>query len=326
MLVLLGEADTGVLYADPQLRAVVAFVLEHGAHGDGAALGELDGVADQVGEDLLQPLRVALQLDRGIPVDQADQFQLLLVGGRSQHGQGVLDQVAEIEREVFQNQLAGLDLREIEDLVDDPQQAFRRFLDGREVVLLARAEFALLQQVGETEDAVERGADLVAHVGEELGLDPARLQGLLACQVQLDVLDLDGFQVLAYVLGGLVDVVLHFLLGALQRFRHAVDAGGQFVQLVAAHRWQAGFHAAFLELGDALADQFQRRVDRAAHAQGEEGGDAEAGGDQQEAGEQAAISAQQSPVVRQFQFDPAEYALVVRLGGAGQAVVAAKNR
>ncbi len=81
-----------------------------------------------------------------------------------------------------------------------------------------------------------------------------------------------------------------------------------------------------LELGDALADQFQRRVDRAAHAQGEEGGDAEAGGDQQEAGEQAAISAQQSPVVRQFQFDPAEYALVVRLGGAGQAVVAAKNR
>lgn len=62
------------------------------------------------------------------------------------------------------------------------------------------------------------------------------------------------------------------------------------------------------------------------HAQGEEGGDAEAGGDQQEAGEQAAISAQQGPVVRQFQFDPAEYALVVRLGGAGQAVVAAKNR
>lgn len=98
MLVFLGEADTGVLDADPQLRAVVAFVLEHGAYGDGAALGELDGVADQVGEDLLQPLRVALQLDRGIPVDQADQFQLLLVGGRSQHGQGVLDQVAEIER------------------------------------------------------------------------------------------------------------------------------------------------------------------------------------------------------------------------------------
>ncbi|MNZ61527.1 hypothetical protein D3C78_796260 [compost metagenome] len=320
------QADAGVLDADAQLRVLVVFVLDHGAHGDAAFVGELDGIAHQVGQHLLQALRVADQVQRGVSVDQADQLQVLLVGGRGEDGQGVLDQLAQVERDVLEDQFAGLDLREVEDLVDDAEQAVGGLLDGSQVIALAPGQFALLQQVGEADDAVERGADLVAHVGEELGLDPARLEGFLARQVQFDVLDLDGFQVLPHVLGGLVDVVLHFFLRAVQGRGHAVDAGGELVQLMAAEGRQAGFQAAFLELRDALGDLPQRRADGPAQAQGEEGGDHQTGDDQQQAGEQAAITAQQGAVVRQLQLHPAEQLLVVLGRIAGIGAVMAEHR
>ncbi|MCY1416081.1 hypothetical protein D9M71_315820 [compost metagenome] len=61
--VAVGQADAGVLHADAQLgQLVVAVVFEHGAHGDGAFAGELDGVAHQVGQDLLEAHRVAHEL------------------------------------------------------------------------------------------------------------------------------------------------------------------------------------------------------------------------------------------------------------------------
>nr|BFE94984.1 hypothetical protein GCM10020185_55200 [Pseudomonas brassicacearum subsp. brassicacearum] len=149
----------------------------------------------------------------------------------------------------------------------------------------------------------------MAHVRQELGFDPARFQGFLAGQVQLDVLDLDGFQVLAHVFGGLVDAVLQFFLGVLQGTGHAVDARGQFVQLLAAQRRQAGFQVTVLELRHGLLDLAQWTVDRAAHAQGQQPGQAQAGGDQQQAGEQAAIATQQHAAVGQLQLDPAQQAV-----------------
>ena len=112
-----------------------------------------------------------------------------------------------------EHQFAGFDFREIEDLVDDAQQAVGGFFDGAQVIELTRRQFAFLQQVGEAENAIERRADFMAHVGEELGFDPACFQRLLARQVQFDVLDLDGFQVLAHVFGGLIDTVLQFFAG-----------------------------------------------------------------------------------------------------------------
>ncbi len=222
--ILAGQADAGVLHADAQLHAVFLFFFNHRPGDDSALAGELDRVADQVGQDLLEPQRVAHQRQRRVAVDQADQFQLLGMGGGREDGQGVLQQVAQVERDAVEYQFAGFDLREVEDLIDDAQQVVSRFFDGTQVVQLARRELAFLQQVGKAEDAVERRADFMAHIGQELGLDTAGLQRLFARQVQLDVLDFDGFQILAHVFGGLVDAVLQFFLGVLQGFGHAVDA------------------------------------------------------------------------------------------------------
>src|SRR5690606_25667355 len=111
-----------------------------------------------------------------------------------QHGQRLVDQIAQVEGQILQYQLAGFDLREVEDLVDDRQQAIGGFVDGGQVLVLTSAQFAALQQRGEAENAVERRTQFVAHVGEELGLDAAGLLRRLARQIQFDVLDLDGLQ------------------------------------------------------------------------------------------------------------------------------------
>ncbi len=318
--VLIGQADAGVLHADAQLGTVAALVFDHRADHHGAFVGELDGVADQVGQHLLEPQRIAHQRQRRVAIDKADQLQLLGVRGRAEDGQGVLDQVAQVEGHALQHQLAGFDLREVENLVDDAQQAVGGLFDGRQVILLARGEIAFLQQVGETQNPVERRADLVAHVGEKLGFDPARFQRLLARQIQLDVLDLDGFQVLLHVLGGLVDALLQFLACAEQRLGHAVDTRGEFVHLVAAERRQPGFQIAVLELRHRRLHPVQRRADGAAHAQRQQGGEDQARADQQQTGEQAAVAAQQGALVGQFELQPADLALHVarRLGGEVQ--------
>ncbi|MNF57113.1 hypothetical protein D3C84_386270 [compost metagenome] len=181
--------------------------------------------------------------------------------------------------------------------------------------------------MGEAENAVERRADFMAHIGQEFGLDPARFQGFLARQVQFDVLDLDGFQVLAHVFGGLIDTVLQFFAGVLQGAGHAIDPGGQFIQLLTAERWQTRFQMAVLELRDGLFDLAQRPVDGAAHAQRQQGGARQTGGNQQQAGKQAAITAQQHTVVRQLQFDPAKQSLgFFRDQFAGEVAMFAEHR
>ncbi len=144
--------------------------------------------------------------------------------GRGEDGQGVLQQVAQVERDIVEHQLAGLDLREVENLVDDAQQVVSGFLDGAQVVELARGQLAFLQQMGEAQNAIERRADFMAHVGQEFGLDPACFKCFLARQVQFDVLDLDGLQILPDIFGRLIDAQLQFFLRVLQGCRHAVDA------------------------------------------------------------------------------------------------------
>ncbi|MNC06261.1 hypothetical protein D3C75_537680 [compost metagenome] len=249
------------------------------------------------------------------------------MGGRGEDGQGVLDQVAQVEGDAVEHQLAGLDLGEVEDLVDDPQQVVGGLLDSAQVVQLARCQLAFLQQVGETEDAVERGADFVAHVGQEFRLDAAGLQGFLARHVQLDVLDLDGFQVLAHVLGGLVDTVLQLFVGVVQGFGHAVDAARQLVQLMAAHGRQAFLEVAVLELVDCVLDALDRVVDGAAHAQCQQAAEHQTGEDQQQAGEQVAVAAQQGAVVGQLDLDPAQQAFGFgRHGIGGQVAMVAEHR
>ena len=109
----------------------------------------------------------------------------------------------------------------------------------------------LEQQLAEPDDGVHGCAELVADVGEELALDPGRLeqQGVALGQLR----DL-------HVQGGVVGVQL--LLGALEFGEHAVERLGQLLELVAGLDLRSDGQIALadplgrvLELADGVEDE-----------------------------------------------------------------------
>ncbi len=77
---------------------------------------------------------------------------------------------AQVERTVFQFELAGFDFGEIQDVVDDGEQRFAAGINGFDVTALLVAERGFEQQAGHGDDAVHGRADFVAHVGQKFGL------------------------------------------------------------------------------------------------------------------------------------------------------------
>ncbi len=154
--------------------------LGRGTDGDHAALGELHGVRDQVGDDLRQPRRVARQHGRDVRVTRHHEVEPLLAGQLGEHGGHLLQQQPDVEVQPLQLQPAGLDLGEVEDVVDQPEQRPAGRLDtGRQPVLLG-VERGAEQEVVEADHAVERRPDLVAHGGQEVRLLPRGLHRLVA--------------------------------------------------------------------------------------------------------------------------------------------------
>ena len=139
---------------------------------DFAALGELDGVVDEVGQDLTEAQRVAEQLlgNRGSDMDQELEPFLVRLLGRERGDRA--DHLVELEIGGLDVELAGLDLGEIEDVIDDAEQRRAGVVDLADVVALLGIKRRLEGEVRETDDGVHGRADLVAHVGQEHALLP----------------------------------------------------------------------------------------------------------------------------------------------------------
>ena len=117
----------GVPNGDPERRLGRAARLDR----DLALAGELERVAEQVDEDLADPLAVEDDLGRraGVLPGEADP---LLRGQRPVLGDDRLDELARIERLRVDRQPARLDLRQVEDLVDQAEQVATAALDPAE--------------------------------------------------------------------------------------------------------------------------------------------------------------------------------------------------
>ncbi len=98
---------------------------------------------------------------------------------RTEQRDEAVQQIAQIEVRVLQIEFARFDLREIEDVVDDVHQRVRRGADDPQVFLHFRLERMIERQLRHADDAVHRRPDLVAHVREELRLEPRRLEAPL---------------------------------------------------------------------------------------------------------------------------------------------------
>ncbi len=157
---------------------------------DIAVLGKFDGVAHEVGHNLLQTQRVADNVVRYIVLNIQRQLQPFIVRGMRQQGDHFIKRSAQQERNTLQDQLPGFQLGKVEHVIDDRQQIVGRTFDGGQVVALRSVEIGFQRQAGKADHPIERGAQLVRHIGQELRLNARRLLGALFRQVQLDVLDL----------------------------------------------------------------------------------------------------------------------------------------
>ena len=104
---------------------------------------------------------------------------------RGEHPAGPLDRLAQVEVGGIELELARLDLREVEDVVDDRQQRLAGGGDRLGVLALRLVELGVEQQLAHADHAVHRRADLVADVGHEHRLHPRGLERLVARQREL---------------------------------------------------------------------------------------------------------------------------------------------
>ena len=140
---------------------------------DRAVRGELERVREQVFEDLHQPRLIGLDRvgDVGTDLDREAQPALL-----RDAAEGALDVVADVGDALFgdvDRRRPRLDLREVEDVVDQGEQIGAGPPDRLRHVDLPAGQIGFLvvaELLGEDQQRVERRAQLVRHVGQELGL------------------------------------------------------------------------------------------------------------------------------------------------------------
>ena len=124
-------------------------------------------------------------------------------------------------------QLAGLDLGEVKDVVEDAEQAFRRLLHRLQKTALL-VDFVRVQgQVGHAEDGVHRRPDFMAHVGQKLAFGPVGCLGLFLGVKELEAAVLQ-------VSGPFGDLLLEIGVPRLDYCDHVVEPGGQQTQFILA--------------------------------------------------------------------------------------------
>ena len=209
------------------------------ADSDGhvAVGGELHGVGEQVLENLLQTLGVADHDARQI-VGKFDVERQILVFGHV--AEIAIDRVAQPgERNLLgiDGDGARLDLRQVENVVDQVQQIGARRVDvAGEIDLLARqvAAGVVGQLLAENQNRIERSAQFVRHVGQELGF-VLRRQGQLGRLFFQRAAGLLHFRVLAFhfgvLLGQQLGLVGQLFVGLLEFALPRLQLDGQLLRL-----------------------------------------------------------------------------------------------
>ena len=103
----------------------------------------------------------------------------------AEHVDRVLHQPVQVEVGGVQLDLARLDLGDVQHVLDEIEQRVRGRLHGAGDGLLLGVQLRVDEQVGHADHAVQRRAQLVAHVGQEPGLGRVRLVRTVDRAVQL---------------------------------------------------------------------------------------------------------------------------------------------
>ena len=164
-----GNAGAGIGDGHRALHELFVVRIDLGAHMQGhlAMIGVLDGIADQIDHDLTQTARVEQQGIGHIGIDFMAQAQAFFHCHLREHRLQRREQFAQIGRSQFDFKLAGLDARQVKNVIDQVEQGLAALLDRFDIEALAFTFDDLFEQLGEAEDRIHRRADFVAHVGQE---------------------------------------------------------------------------------------------------------------------------------------------------------------
>jgi hypothetical protein len=110
-------------------RAVRLLIGQFQRHQHLALFGEFEGVAHQVDQNLAQPGHIADDAGGYIRGNMVSQFDLFFGRLRRKEIDSLLDARDQAELLEFQLQIAGLDLREVENVVDDREQRVAALAD-----------------------------------------------------------------------------------------------------------------------------------------------------------------------------------------------------
>ena len=164
------HADAVVAHRERQAAIRAAAGAEVDPAAATLAGGELDRVAGEVGEDLLYAQPVGQHLPGEVGVDEDLEGDAALLRHRLQGVADALDELDQAGRVQVELEVAGLDLGEVEDVVDEMEQGRRGVAHDIDHLGLLVVQPAVGEHVDQAGHAVHGGADLVAHGGEEVAL------------------------------------------------------------------------------------------------------------------------------------------------------------
>ena len=160
---ILAETWAGIAYDELKLTAAILCFLGTQPYRHAAGLGELDRVANQVEQNLAQAGFIAKNLARHVGGERPGDLQPLVERLRREQFDDVLDAGSNVDGLAAKLDAAGLDLREVQDLVDQPEKRRRGLLDRGGIGALLGRKRRLAYQARHSEDAVHRRPDLVTH-------------------------------------------------------------------------------------------------------------------------------------------------------------------
>ena len=118
-------------------------------------------------------IRVADQAIGRVGRNVALQIQVFFFGAKDQRFYALLQPPAQTERNVIQAQFASFDFREIQDVVQQPEQRVARLEYHLQIFPLFVRHTRIQNVFSHSDDGIHRSADLVAHVGNKSALRPA---------------------------------------------------------------------------------------------------------------------------------------------------------
>ena len=177
-----GDADARVADRQQGAEAAVTFLeVEFGVHV--AALGELDRVADEVGDDAAELDRVAQDRLRRVGAHQRGQLDAFAAGLVLELGDDLLERAHRVEGDALDRDVATVEAGEVEHVADRILELAGAGLDLAED-FGRRRHGGFEVRLAEPLDGVDRVADLVGDVGHELPLRRGDLLGLLQRDAQ----------------------------------------------------------------------------------------------------------------------------------------------